>query len=580
MGVIHMGSITKQPTIGRQMFSPTQVAVVIGVALAYIIFAQIGFRFAIRGNITALWIPSGVALAALMLFKWPPAPLLGIFIGSFYGNITAFYNVDKVAVSLLVSVAIGFGAMGQAFVGNAILKRFAKVPNYPFSQTSDVLIFALLACIASCLINGTIGALSITLGGYAPAEGFWASWITWWLGDALGALVFAPVFLVWRRAPKFNLRNYVELALLSALFAGAGFIAFASGYPLEYAMIPLLVVIVFRFNQHGMTLGVLIVSLISIISTIQGRSSFTRADLNESLLLLMAFVGTVSLTAYVLAAEVSQRRDAQANLEGKVAARTADLTKANVELAEAKQAAEAANLAKSTFLSTMSHELRTPLNSIVGYTEIQLAGMTGELNDEQTDFQNRVLVNANDLLKLINEVLDLAKIEAGRIDLTNAPFDLRNWATEIERQYSVLAKEKNVTLNLVVDETMPAQLVGDAGRLKQMTVNLLSNGIKFTEKGTVDLSIRKQNRDTWLVEVRDSGIGIPPHMIDTIFEEFRQVDSSSTRKHGGTGLGLAIVRKLALQMGGGVRVQSELGKGSTFTLFLPLNEAKPTNQVA
>lgn len=247
-----------------------------------------------------------------------------------------------------------------------------------------------------------------------------------------------------------------------------------------------------------------------------------------------------------------------------------ELRAANINLAFARQQAEDMAHLKSQFLATMSHELRTPLNAIIGYTEIQLAGMTGEMTEEQNDYQKRVLANADHLLALINDVLDLSKIEAGRMELVRKPFDIRDWMDELAGQTAGLAREKALDFECYIDERLPRLLLGDPARLKQIAINLLSNAIKFTEKGFVRFEIRKQTADTWTMSVSDSGIGIPSHLLETIFDEFRQVDSTYQRRQGGTGLGLAIVRKLALMMAGNIRVSSQLGEGSTFTLVLPL----------
>ncbi len=244
----------------------------------------------------------------------------------------------------------------------------------------------------------------------------------------------------------------------------------------------------------------------------------------------------------------------------------------NLALGKARKEAENATRLKSQFLATMSHELRTPLNAIIGYTEIHLAGMTGELTGEQRDYQARVLANADHLLQLINDVLDISKIEAGRLEIVNKPFNVALWLEEVLDQTQGLAEEKKLGYTSALDQRMPPVIVGDAARLKQVAINLLSNAIKFTDSGTIRLQIRKHGHEAWKLIVEDTGIGIPSHMQETIFEEFRQVDSSSRRKQGGTGLGLAIVRKLALMMGGTIRVQSQMSKGSTFTVILPLDE--------
>jgi signal transduction histidine kinase len=246
------------------------------------------------------------------------------------------------------------------------------------------------------------------------------------------------------------------------------------------------------------------------------------------------------------------------------------LMKGNRDLAVARKRAEDAAKLKSEFLATMSHELRTPLNAVIGYTEIQLAGMTGDLNEEQEDYQKRVLVNAEHLLKLINEVLDLAKIEAGRMDVIKAPFTVSKLLDELTFQTKGLADEKGLELIASLDERLPEKIVGDMARIKQIAINLTSNAIKFTNEGQVKIDIRQQGKDTWALIVSDTGIGIAPHAQEFIFDEFRQADASSLRVQGGTGLGLAIVRKLALTMGGNVRLKSQVDEGSTFTVLLPL----------
>lgn len=275
------------------------------------------------------------------------------------------------------------------------------------------------------------------------------------------------------------------------------------------------------------------------------------------------------LTHYVgISTDVTDRVQA----ESKIQEQNEALVGANQELAIARKQAEDATRLKSQFLATMSHELRTPLNAIIGYTEIQLAGMTGEITEEQRDYQERVLANADHLLELINDVLDIAKIEAGRLEIVNKAFNLPEWVADVTAQIEGLVKGKALSFDVELDPRMPDIIVGDPARIKQLAINLLSNAFKFTHEGSVRLQLRKHGRDAWKLIVSDTGLGIPSHMQETIFEEFRQVDSGSQRSKGGTGLGLSIVRKLTLMMGGNVRLKSQVGEGSTFTVILPLVE--------
>jgi signal transduction histidine kinase len=308
------------------------------------------------------------------------------------------------------------------------------------------------------------------------------------------------------------------------------------------------------------------------LETSLGQGSDAR-DLELSFSRLYGRGSRLSGTVIIMH-DVTQRLAA----ERRIQAQNEALIKANIERDEARREAEEATRLKSSFLATMSHELRTPLNAIIGYTEIQLAGMAGDLNKEQSDFQQRVLTNAEHLLNLINEVLDLAKIEAGRMDLQKKAVVVRDWAEEILTQMRGLLEGKDLRLESSLAANMPTTLIGDPGRLKQVVINLLANAIKFTEKGVVKLDIARDEGNTWRIEVTDTGRGIAPHLLETIFQEFRQVDGTSTREHGGSGLGLAIVRRLALLMGGTVRVKSQVGEGSTFSVFLPLvEESQPAS---
>ena len=255
-----------------------------------------------------------------------------------------------------------------------------------------------------------------------------------------------------------------------------------------------------------------------------------------------------------------------AELERRVAERTA-------ELAVARDHAEEADRLKSAFLATMSHELRTPLNSIIGFTGILLMGLVGPLTCEQEKQLNMVQDSARHLLELINDVLDISKIEAGQIELARDPFDMRTTIQKSLEKIAPLAEKKGLVVTAVIAPPV-GQVVGDRRRMEQILINLLSNAVKFTERGEV--RIETQVEDGWLVtRVIDTGIGIRPEDLDILFKPFRQVDTGITRQYEGTGLGLFICKRLVESMGGRIQVESEWGKGSRFVFTLPL-ERTPT----
>lgn len=240
------------------------------------------------------------------------------------------------------------------------------------------------------------------------------------------------------------------------------------------------------------------------------------------------------------------------------------------ELETANALAREASRVKSEFLATMSHELRTPLNAMIGFTELMLSGVSGPLTDKQSHQLKRIHGNSLRLLSLIDDVLDLSRIEAGRVEIVNKPFSVRDFAENITAQTSSLVVNKPFKFIVQVENNLPAVQMGDRDRLEEVVLNLLSNAFKFTAKGEVNLRFYKVDDQHWGFSVRDTGIGIPPHAQEYIFEEFRQVDGTSRRAYGGSGLGLAICRNLCRLMGGEIGVKSTLGEGSTFTVRLPL----------
>lgn len=248
-------------------------------------------------------------------------------------------------------------------------------------------------------------------------------------------------------------------------------------------------------------------------------------------------------------------------LEQRIAERTA-------ELVLAKEKAEAANKAKSTFLATMSHELRTPLNSILGFTQIMLK--QHKLDDEQQRYLNTIWQSGEHLLRLINNVLNISKIEAGHTQISRNKLNLHLFLENIIDMFQYQTRSPDIKIKLLFDEAVPAYVETDEGKLRQMIINLMGNAVKFTPQGHINLNIKMENDNkTLVISIEDTGIGIPVESQEDIFGEFKksvQHDYDSD----GTGLGLAVSRKLARLLGGDIKLRSKPGKGSTFTLTVPI----------
>jgi signal transduction histidine kinase len=255
-------------------------------------------------------------------------------------------------------------------------------------------------------------------------------------------------------------------------------------------------------------------------------------------------------------------------LEARIAEATADLAQHNERLVWQSEELARANKLKSDFLASMSHELRTPLNAVIGYSALLLDGFGGALTQQQADYITRSRGAAQHLLSLINDILDLARIESGKMPMRVESVALRELIQEVSMQIEPLASARKLEFTRRYDEGCPV-FQTDKTKVKQILLNLLSNAIKFTNRGSVVLTATHDGEQLILV-VSDTGVGIKPEEMDAIWEDFRQLDQSRTRSHGGTGLGLSITRRITQQLGGAITVSSGFGEGTTFRVTLPM----------
>jgi signal transduction histidine kinase len=563
-------------------------------AAVYFVSAKLALGLAIPpGYATPIWPPSGIALAALLVAGsriWP-----GVWIGSLLANM-------PIEGSLPAAAVIASGSTIQALAATALLRRHFGV-RYSFMQVSHVIRFVGVSAVAST-IAATLGVALMLGHGVSGTEMFW-NWWTWWQGDWSGMLIVAPLILSWAALDtvRWTMRRAAEGVAFWLLLIFAAHVVFSGGFgeaspdSTTFILVPMIVWAAFRFGQRGVTTATAAVCGVALWYTLKRDiGPFTTPPVHEALLVLLVFISTLVVTGLMLCAVLAQLTDAmtqlrgrQAELESSVSARTRELEEANRQLQQeeaalidAKVAAERASEAKSQFLANMSHELRTPLNSLLILARLLADNSGGNLTSKQVQFAQTIHASGMDLLTLINDLLDLAKIESGAItSVTLAPARLDELREELDRTFRQVAHDRGLRFDIHIDTSLPQAIRTDMARLKQVLKNLIANAFKFTKEGGVSVRIAPAPAKSETAalasapaviafSVSDSGIGIPRDKQQIIFEAFQQADGTTSRHYGGTGLGLSISRELTRLLGGEIRLSSEPGKGSTFTLCLPL----------
>jgi len=525
------------------------VTALLTLAIVYTAAARAGLLLdAIAGFATLVWAPTGIALAALLLYGlrlWP-----AVFVGALVVNLWT-------GASWLGASGVAVGNTLEAVAATLVLRR---IPGFRMAldRVEDVASFVVLAAGLSTTISASIGVASLAVAGTIAPSQIAVAWRAWWLGDLVGALVVAPFLLVFLSDRRLTIvpRRAAEAAVLILILLSINLYVFGGGAlgteSLEqtYLVVPALIFAALRFGQRGAVTALIITTAIAVWGTVGGHGPFTRPVLHQGLFALQTFIAVVTTTFLLLGASVAERQ------------------RAEEWLLHAREIAEQANRAKSDFLAVMSHELRTPLNAISGYVELLQMEIAGPVTDQQQGYLTRIQSSQQHLLTLLEDVLGFARLETGRLAMSLQPVIIYDAIVALEGMLELEIRKKGLTLDRrIPDPSLVAR--ADPEKLRQILLNFLTNGVKFTPEGGRITIGTERERDMVRVWVTDTGIGIPSDQLQNVFDPFYQVDRGPTRKYPGMGLGLAIARDLARAMNGDIWMESTPGIGSTAWLTLP-----------
>ncbi len=524
--------------------------------LAYFLTARLGLSFyAVNNFATLVWPPTGIALAALVFYGYRLWP--AIFVAAFFANFS-------IGAMPLVALGIAFGNTLEAVVGSYLLKRAAPF-DPSFGSLRDSVNFIIIGALFAPIISASIGTSALLLGGGLTFVEVSHTWLTWWIGDMLGALVIGPLLLVWLHPIPVHIqpRKLIEAMAVAAFLLGLSYMvfwrpfSFLERFPYLYPVILPLAWAALRFGVRGKTLAMFVTSTMAIGALATNHIGLTSASIDEYLLYLQIFIATIAAMFLVFGSIIEERRRNALTLVGHVG-----------NLEEALKKIRFEDEAKREFLALLAHELRNPLAPVMSGLEILRE--EHEVHGEAKKLVDMMHQQVKTMIRLIDDLLDISRISQKKLHLKKETVELSVIVRQAAKTVEPLYKKQKHVFSLVLPKE-PIWFEADPVRLEQIVVNVLTNAGKYTSPYG-NILCKVSNEDGMLViSIKDSGVGIESSMLERVFEPFLQGERMKGSEGAGIGVGLSLSKYLVEMHGGMIEAYSEgRDQGSEFVIRLPL----------
>ena len=517
-----------------------------------------------------LWPAAGLALAALLIWGYSVWP--AIFLASLAVNVT---GGDPNSIYFGTNVAKTAGPLLAAY----LCHRDTGF-HYSLDRFDDA-VRLIIAAVFGGLVTALFGIQGFLFSGIANVDLVY--FFQYWAAETMGILLIAPLILVFfapnliERFQWKNIGQKERAALGLAVLTVTLFFTKFSGPIRLYFFFPLVFWAAMRLGQRGVSVIIFFLSSVVIFASMRGIGPFGAAQAGtENVFYLLIFVMALQMTGLISAGAAAEREAERKKEEETLLKTNSAFEKSLRDLKEEKEAAESSSAAKSAFLANVSHEIRTPLGAILGFSELTLAD--GVSSEERKKIYEIIKRNGMQLLNVINDILDLSKIEVGKFEMQKTVVTVSDFLEDIKLTMRLEAEKKDLQLNFELEPNIPQKIFTDPLRLRQILLNIVGNAVKFTDRGSVEIKVKTIIDTNGLTKlafiVKDTGIGIPADKVKELFAPFAQVDTSSTRRFGGTGLGLALSQRLAIALGGAIVLnKSILGQGSEFLITVDPGDA-------